>query len=208
VASPNSATHPSYGTCRRISCADKTLRPAACRIVYLAFLPPLCSAPAPLFLRSRSRVAASPPRRLPFDLALTHSIQSGMVSIALKPHTRTNKFPHLRWRTLMYSRDGWRSRYRRACFATVQTMFATQRSVDEFHFQSPRASRCRSCARNFVRLPVGHASRPTASNAPIHGGPSRCCAASASYPKRDGFNRVQIAHPDKKEFPQLRWSPL
>jgi hypothetical protein len=26
--------------------------------------------------------------------------------------------------------------------------------------------------------------------------------------KADGFNRVQIAHPDKKEFPQLRWSPL
>ena len=59
--------------------------------LYLAFLRPLCSAPAPLFLCSRSRVAASPPRRLPFDPAFMHSIQSGMVSIAFKPHTRAKK---------------------------------------------------------------------------------------------------------------------
>jgi hypothetical protein len=66
-------------------------RPRAGSSILPSFLRSLCSAPAHLFLRSRSRRAASPQRRLPFDLAFMHSIQSEMVSIAFKPHTRRKK---------------------------------------------------------------------------------------------------------------------
>jgi hypothetical protein len=49
-------------------------------------------------------------------------IQSGMVSIAFKSHTPIRKkfrnYAGARCSPPMYSLTGWRSRYRRACFAT------------------------------------------------------------------------------------------